>query len=46
LVEGYPKNPKHFPVFRLDINSAADYKIKKSGRLSEDFDRLIDIACS
>lgn len=45
-MEGYPANADVSPVFRLGINSAADFEIKKSPKLSEDFDRLIDIACS
>ena len=46
LFEGYPNNPVDSPVFRLNINSAADYYIRKASNLKEDFDRLIDIVCS
>ncbi len=46
VTQGYPKNQKYSPVFNVKINSAADFLIKKDGGLSEEFDRLIDIAVS
>ena len=46
VTQGYPKNQKHSPVFSVKINSAADFVIRKDGNLSEEFDRLIDIAVS
>lgn len=40
------KNEKYSPVFSVKINSAADFVIRKDGSLSQEFDRLIDIAVS
>lgn len=45
-VEGYPGNTQIPSVFRLNINSPADFEIRKSPNLSQYFDTIIDIACS
>lgn len=46
VTQGYPQNEKYTPVFSAQINSAADFVIKKDDSLSEEFNRLIDIAVS